>query len=263
MTTVRRLGWRACYELLASRIPAPDWAFMNYGYAPLGPEATRLRLEPADEPDRLCIQLYEHAVAEVDLSGLDVLEVGSGRGGGSSYLARYRRPHSMTGLDFSARAVALSRRHRRAPGLSFVRGDAQSMPFGDGRFDAVVNVESSHCYSSMPRFLAEVRRVLRPGGSLYFADFRSRDAAAELGTEIARSGLRLVREGDITANVLAALELDNARKLALIDELVPRLVRRSFRAFAGVRGTKMHAGFQSGTLRYLTAQTTRPSGRGR
>ena len=30
---VRRFVWRACYEALAKRVPTPDWAFMNYGYA--------------------------------------------------------------------------------------------------------------------------------------------------------------------------------------------------------------------------------------
>jgi SAM-dependent methyltransferase len=39
-------------------------------------------------------------------------------------------------------------------------------------FDAVINVEASHCYPSLPRFLAEVARVLRPGGHFLYADVR-------------------------------------------------------------------------------------------
>ena len=42
--------------------------------------------------------------------------------------------------------------------------------------DVVLNVESSHCYGSMPRFLAEVRRVLEPRGYFLHADFRARSA---------------------------------------------------------------------------------------
>jgi SAM-dependent methyltransferase len=38
-----------------------------------------------------------------------------------------------------------------------------------------INVEASHCYADVPRFLAEVQRVLTPGGLLLFADFRRRD----------------------------------------------------------------------------------------
>ena len=60
------------------------------------------------------------------------------------------------------------------PGLAFEVGDAERMPFPDASFDAVVNVESSHCYPSMPAFLSEVRRVLRPGGHFLYADLRPR-----------------------------------------------------------------------------------------
>ena len=159
-----RFAWRLCYGLLASRVPSPDWAFMNYGFAPLEP-GPALPLAASDEPDRHCIQLYQHVVGAVAVQDLDVLEVGSGRGGGAFYVSRYLRPRSVTGLDLSPEAVDLCNRHRKAPGLVFTRGDAQAMPFPDDSFDAVVNVESSHCYPSMDAFLAEVDRVLRPGGS--------------------------------------------------------------------------------------------------
>jgi ubiquinone/menaquinone biosynthesis C-methylase UbiE len=161
----RQLAWRVCYGLLASRVPSPDWAFMNYGYAPLEPGPT-LPLAASDEPDRLCIQLYQHVVEAAAVQDKDVLEVGSGRGGGASYMSRYLRPRTVTGLDLSQEAVDLCNRHRQAPGLTFTCGDAQSMPFPAGSFDAVVNIESSHCYPSMDTFLAEVHRVLRPGGSV-------------------------------------------------------------------------------------------------
>lgn len=253
--TARRVIWRVVYELLARRVQTADWSFMNYGYAPLPDSVeTSLALLPEDEPDRLCIQLYEHALGGADLENLDVLEVGSGRGGGAAYLSRYRHPRSMVGVDFSQSAVDLCRRDRRRPGLEFVRGDALSLPCPDASFDAVVNIESSHCYESMPRFLSEVRRVLRPGGHLYFADLRSRDDVGVLERQLHESGLELEALTDITAPVLAALRLDNARKLGLIETLFPRPLRRPLQAFAGTEGTRNYAGFEQGTLSYLSAR---------
>ena len=82
LTTMRQLAWRGCYELMAGRLKRPEWAFMNYGFAADPTERAALRLEPSDEPDRLCIQLYDHVVGATELTGRDVLEVGSGRGGG-------------------------------------------------------------------------------------------------------------------------------------------------------------------------------------
>ena len=242
--------WRACYELLAARVREPRWAFMNYGYAPQGPPV--LELEPRDEADRLCIQLYEHVVAG-DVRGRDVLEVGSGRGGGVSYLSRYRGPRSVVGLDFSARAVALSARERGGPGATFVHGDALAMPFPDGSFDAVVNVESSHCYGDVPAFLAEVRRVLRPGGDFFFADLRPAGQVEQLRGELAASGLRVHREEDVSDGVLRALELDSERKLGLIEAWIPRPLHPAFRPFAGIAGTRNHTGLRDGGQRYLSA----------
>ena len=229
---------------------------MNYGYAPLEP-APALQLEVADEPDRLCIQLYQHAVGAVVLRGKDVLEVGSGRGGGASYLSRYLQPLSVTGLDFSQEAVDLCSRHRKAPGLAFIRGDAQSMPFPDSSFDSVINIESSHCYPSMGKFLSEVHRVLRPGGSFLFADLRSSDGLDALHGQFGASALNLEREDDITANVLTALRVDNDRKLQLIQDLIPWPFRRPFRAFAGIEGTTNYVQFENGKLRYVSAHLTK------
>jgi SAM-dependent methyltransferase len=254
---IRQFAWRLCYGLLASRVPSPDWAFMNYGFAPLEP-GPALPLAASDEPDRLCIQLYQHVVGAVAVEDLDMLEVGSGRGGGAFYVSRYLRPRSVTGLDLSPEAVDLCNRHRQAPGLVFTRGDAQAMPFPDGSFDAVINVESSHCYPSMDTFLAEVHRVLRPGGSFLFADLRSRDGLDALHRQFAASRLGLEREVEITANVLTALRMDNDRKVRLIQELIPRPFRRPFAAFAGIEGTTNYVGFENGSLRYVSAHLTKP-----
>jgi SAM-dependent methyltransferase len=256
---VQRFVWQACYEALAKRVSTPDWAFMNYGYAAAPADVGMPPLRSCDERDRLCIQLYFHAIDHCDLRDRDVLEVGSGRGGGASYISRYLQPRSMTGMDISQEAVDLCNRHRLAPGLAFVCGDAQSMPFPASSFDAVVNIESSHCYESMDTFLAEVRRVLRPGGRFFFADLRSMDDVNTLREQFNASGLTVAKETDITTNVLTALQLDNARKLELIDALIPRMFHRPFRVFAGIAGTRNYAGLESGKLRYLSAQLVKSS----
>jgi ubiquinone/menaquinone biosynthesis C-methylase UbiE len=250
---MRQVVWRAIYEVLAARVRRPEWSFMNYGYASRAPDDALLVLERRDEADRSCIALYRHAVAGAELAGKDVLEVGCGRGGGASYVSRYLGPRSVTGLDFSRAAVALCQATRAAPGLSFVVGDAQAMPFPDGSFDAVTNIESSHCYASMEAFLAEVSRVLRPGGDFLWADLRDRDKVDAVGRQLEESGLRLRELRDITANVLSALRGDNERKIALMDAWIPRAFHRVFRGFAGLEGTKNFAEFESGQKRYLSA----------
>ena len=256
--------WRAVYEALGARVRTGDWAFMNYGYAPTGTPAAAgtgvpaLPLEPADEPDRLCIQLYARTVEGVDLAGRDVLEVGSGRGGGAQYLARYAGPRTVTGLDFSRSAVELSTRHRSGPGLRFRAGDAQATGLPDACVDVVVNVESSHCYGSMDAFVAEVHRVLRPGGHFVWADLRGQDDVADVRRRLTGSGLEMVDEEDVTDGVLRAMRLDNDRKAGLVRAWIPRPFQRAVRPFAGLEGTRNYVGFSDGSLRYLRAHLMKP-----
>jgi SAM-dependent methyltransferase len=241
--------WRSWYGYLARGYRGADWTFMNYGFD--DPKAGRLTLEAADERDRFCIQLYDYVAASVGLEGARVLEVGCGRGGGSSYIARYKKPQQMTGVDLSGDAIAFCRKTHNAPGLDFRIGDAEQLPFADSAFDVVVNVESSHCYPNLQTFFREVHRVLKPQGRFLYADLRERDGIAEWENSLRASGFSLLREEDITDQVLSALDQDNDRKTKLIDSLVPAVLRSSFQDFAGIKGSRIYEGFRTGSLRYL------------
>lgn len=249
---VRRTLWKQWYQLLANWYRKLDWSFMNYGYADLNEKEKELHLQEEDESDRYFIQLYHHVANVADLSGKDVLEVGSGRGGGCSYVARYLKPKSMKGMDFSVNAVNLCKQRYSTPNLTFCHGDAEFMPFDDGSFDFVLNVESSHCYGSMKKFVNEVVRVLKPGGIFSWADFRPKGEILALNRVFDNSGLQQIKENDITLNVIHALDLVNDQKLELIKEHAPKLIQRPFNDFAGVKGTKIYNTFQSREKIYLS-----------
>lgn len=244
--------WRQWYEFLAGRYGQKDWSFMNYGYAPLGSHADTLPLDEADEPNRYCIQLYHHVANAVNLKDSKVLEVSSGRGGGSYYIKRTLGPQSVIGVDYSKQAVAFCNANYALDGLSFVAGDAELLPFEDGSFDAVVNVEASHCYGSMDAFLMEVKRVLRHHGYFLYADLRGRDRLDTLYQQLRRSGMNLIKETNITPHVLQALDLDNERKAAVIHQSMHKLLLHPFLEFAAVRGSRIYEGFRAGDLIYLS-----------
>lgn len=89
------------------------------------------------------------------------LDVGCGTG---RNLPLYAAGVRVIGLEPSRDALEKAR--RRAPGAPLVQGDAQALPFRDDVFDTVV---SGLVFCSVPdpaRGLAEVKRVLRPGGAL-------------------------------------------------------------------------------------------------
>jgi len=256
---LRRALWKGWYQFIARRLQQDDWTFMNYGYADTSGNGQTVRLEDADEGNRWSIQLYHKVVGGNDLTGKDVLEVGSGRGGGSSYVARYLKPKSMLGIDYSDNAVTLSRNlHKSVGNLAFQQGDAEALPCTEGSFDAVINVESSHCYSSMEQFLREVARVLRPGGHFLWVDMRAPSDRETVRAQFQAAGLEVVQDEDITQNVVRALDHVSDQKRAMIGKHVPKVLASYFEDFAGVPGTRVYESLRAGQVSYLRFEGRKP-----
>lgn len=233
--SVRRIVVKRWYQRSAD-YRDKDWTFMNWGFIDLDPQAAPLELDPALEAERYSVQLYHHVASAVDLTGKDVLEVGSGRGGGAAYIQRYLKPRSMTGIDFSANTVNFCQATHSVEGLKFMVGDAESLPFDDQSFDVVINVESSHTYGSMETFLGEVARVLRPKGYFLFADIRPKESIDTLSCQLQDSDLNILNERDISQNVLKALQTDSGHRYTLIKAKVRQFIARSIKNYAGIRG---------------------------
>ncbi len=255
---IKKVLWRRWYDYLAGYKQVTDWTCMNYGYAGL-PEAKTVAVPTALEPERWCLQLYHHVASATDLGGARVLEVGSGRGGGAAFLKEALQPASYVGVDYSDKAVALCReRYPAIQGLSFQQGDAEQLPCESASFDAVINVESSHCYPNFPKFLSEVHRVLKAGGYFLYADFRDELELGNWRTQLRASGLEIVREINITPNVLAALDIDDTRKQTLIQKLIPKWLLKSFQDFAGTKGSVVYRNFAHGQMQYYSFVLRKP-----
>lgn len=245
----RRIMWKPIYQWLARRFDHTEWHFMNYGYSPFEYER-KLKLNPEDEINRYAIQLYHYLASKVKIDGMDVLEIGSGRGGGCNYIKRYFNPRKITGLDIATNAVNFSKQTHRQKGLYYKQGNAENLPFENDYFDVVINVESCHAYGSVPKFLEEVERVLCPGGYFLCTDLRSPDGMITLRRNLVNSGLELMEEENITENVVRAISEEEAIKIHRITQLVPRKFQGLFKEFAGVKGSQIHAGLSNGTLVY-------------
>jgi len=100
--------------------------------------------------------------AEVVSPGDRVLDACCGTG--DLALAGLQAGGRVTGLDFSERM--LERARRKSSEVEWVRGDALALPFEDGSFDAATVGFGVRNLADLERGLAELRRVLRPGGRL-------------------------------------------------------------------------------------------------
>jgi ubiquinone/menaquinone biosynthesis C-methylase UbiE len=124
----------------------------------------------AETYDRLSDSQFEGGQRLVERLGLKagerVLDVGCGTGRLARWIAERVGPSgSVVGIDPLVERIAIAR--ARVPGVTFEVGQAEDLgAFADGSFDAVCMSAVFHWVSDKPRALAEVRRVLRPGGRL-------------------------------------------------------------------------------------------------
>lgn len=248
----RKITAKFMYQVMGRYLKQDHWTFMNYGYSAINDNDAIPELDKADETYRLSFQLYYQLAAEIDLQNKSILEVGSGRGGGASMIKKYHKPEKVVGLDYSGQAINLCNRNHNQEGLSFIKGDAENLPFSHESFDAVINVESSHCYDSMEKFLYEVNKVLRPGGHFLFTDFRYSNELNVLEDHISKSGMKVLTKRDITANVVKALNEDHDRREKVISEHVPRLFVNQFREFAGVKNSVVYKKLESRNYVYMS-----------
>jgi ubiquinone/menaquinone biosynthesis C-methylase UbiE len=242
------LRFKYGYRFLSRLLIKDDVLFLNYGYEEDPPMS--LPLTAADEPDRFPIQLYHRTATQVDLAGKDVLEVSCGHGGGASYLMRTLRPASYTGLDLNTVGIEFCRKRHTLTGLNFVQGNAERLPFPDRSFDAVVNVEAAINYQDVPRFFAEVERVLRPGGRFLYADIRYADEIGTWEADLANIPMRLLSERVINAEVMRGLE-----KNRFVDQILHRLpnvalLRGIANDYAGGPGSLIYRRLGNGEASY-------------
>lgn len=107
------------------------------------------------------------------LEGMRVLEIGCGRGVGTEIIFRRFGAREVHAFDIDPDMVERARRRLRAypPGrLRLFVGDAAAVDAADASYDAVVDFGIIHHVPGWQRAVAEVSRVLRPGGLFLFEE---------------------------------------------------------------------------------------------
>jgi SAM-dependent methyltransferase len=232
--------FRALYWYLGKIDRHNQLITMNYGYANNG---NAVRLAPEDELNRYPLQLYHHMAEKTVIRGRDLVEVGSGRGGGLAYVYRTFNPASVRGIDLEKTSVRFSNNQFGNGKLRFIHGDALSIPLADESCDVLLNVESSHRYRSMKIFLSEAYRILRNDGDFLYTDFRYDHEWPEVIRLIGESGFRIVSEEDITSNILESLDYDSERRQELIRKYAPRILWKGIKNFSGSAGSQTYKYF--------------------
>lgn len=130
--------------------------------------------------------VYREVCAEISAAlrpDMDVLELACGSGQFSFPLAEHVQSWEAT--DYSPEMIAQA--HRKAPGgnLRFSVADAAALPYAPQTFDAVVIANALHILPTPEQAMAEIARVLKPGGLLFAPTFvQEENAGRSLGIRL-------------------------------------------------------------------------------
>lgn len=246
---IKKYCWKLWYNFISNRFKDDYFKFMNYGYYN---EDLDISLQKNDEIERYPIQLYHHLCIQTELKDKIIVEVGSGRGGGANFIARYHSPKLITGVDLSPNAISLCKNNYNLNNLNFIIGDSANLPFDDNSVDVVVNVESSHCYPSIPDFISEVCRVLKPGGHFLYCDLVIESTLDDHLNKLKNNSLKEFQHVDITENIIKASELMTDDRNKIINKVNSSFLRKVLKSFASVKGSKIYKSFVDRHYSYVS-----------
>jgi SAM-dependent methyltransferase len=144
---------------------AAHWEAEPCGTRELPPDDRRRFFEQL-ERERYALEPYIPRLARFEQGrGKRVLEIGVGAG--TDFVQWVRGGAIATGIDLTSRGVELTRERLALEELSadVRQANAEALPFPDGAFDHVYSWGVLHHSPNTPRAIAEVHRVLRPGGT--------------------------------------------------------------------------------------------------
>jgi SAM-dependent methyltransferase len=242
------VGWRSFYDKLSRRLEdigvADSSFFLNYGYLPI--DSNNESSFPIREGtfNVNSVRLVLEVVGSHDLNDCTVAEIGCGRGGNSALVAE-KFNAQVIGIDMSSEAIAFCGKTHTKPSLDFRVGDALNIPLDDASCDAVINIESSHSYGNLPKFLKEVRRICRPGAWFLHTDFLSPEDWDYVRTRLKALGFVTEDDRDITANVLASRDQATSNYEQVYGDGNARVAN-----FLALPGSAIYEQMRAGLLEY-------------
>jgi ubiquinone/menaquinone biosynthesis C-methylase UbiE len=225
----------------------------NWGYAPVDDEMSKY-----DADLRYAMQLYKELVSSSNGYRINpdcvIAEIGSGKGAGCQFLTTKFKPKKYIGVDYSSVAIDFCNRHyNNLEKVEFICADAHNLPIEKQSVDVVINVESSHIYKDVGRFLKEVYRILKKDGKFLFTDFRhiKNSPVHSLEMLILESGFSIEEKRIISPHIYDSCVIASERRKQIINYASPWYLKKFFYHYAVLNGTTKLKKLGNGEIVYF------------
>ena len=218
-------------------------------------------LHPGGE--RITLRLAEMAGVG---AGDRVVDVAAGRGVTARLLAR-RFGAEVVGVELSAVTVEGARCATDDARVRFLQGDAEALPLPDASFDVAVSECSLCTFPDKPRAVAEMARVLRPGGRIAIADVTADTQALPEALRTAAARIACVADARTEDEYVALLEAAgceilarerrDADLLAMTDRIEARLRVARMLVAPGVQRDRVREAIELASLARAATERSR------
>lgn len=201
---------------------------MNLGIS----EKPSIEIKATDSKDAHHISLYMKLLdlapnIHGNAKNISTLEIGCGRGGGCYVMKNYYSISDITAVDLSSANIRLAKRF--VPEAKFIVSDAVEFKT-DKKFDLVLNLESSHRYSSRLFFFKNVFSIMKEDGSFVFGDMIRKNELPEVERTMEESGLKIVKVETVNKGIVQSIE-QNSKKQYPLATRFPGLFPRRLHSF--------------------------------
>ena len=185
-----------------------------------------------DQKDAHHISLYMkllNMVPHINEKGKDwnALEVGCGRGGGCYVMKDYYGISKITGIDLSSANIKLA--SKLLPEVRFITHDATTFNTEE-KFDLILNLESSHAYSSRLEFFKKVKLALNDHSFFAFGDVIKKEGIEEVELMIKSAGLVVIKTETINERVVNSIKKNSTKQYFLATKF-PFLFTKKLHSF--------------------------------
>lgn len=186
---------------------------MNLGFS----EKPSIEIKSIDSKDAHHISLYMKLLEmapniQENIKNISAIEIGCGRGGGCYVMKNYYSISDITAVDLSSANIRLAKRF--VPEAKFIVSDAVEFKT-DKKFDVVLNLESSHRYSSRLTFFKNVASIMKDDGSFVFGDMIRKNELKEVEKMFQECGLKIMKTVTINNGVIKSIDQHSSKQYPL------------------------------------------------
>ncbi|MCP4269133.1 MAG: class I SAM-dependent methyltransferase [Candidatus Brocadiaceae bacterium] len=126
------------------------------------------RIDYQKYKDKLDVYLHKkrYELAAKSISG-EVLEIGCGFGYGTNLMAKLNQNGNFTAIDIDKEVIEFAKANNKRDDIKFVQMDATRLNLKNNSFDSVVTIENIEHVKDYGKYIQEIYRVLKNGGTLF------------------------------------------------------------------------------------------------